>query len=98
MKRNFLNLKRFEMLCFKYCFKYFFKIFKLTLTEFKILCELLKSRGNVLSRDQLREMALGKINVSDRTIDVHMASLRKKISNYASWIKTVRGVGYRFEE
>lgn len=68
----------------------------LTLTEFRILTELLKSQGSVLSRDQLREKALGNFNVTDRTIDVHMASLRKKLDSYSASIHTVRGVGYRY--
>ncbi len=67
----------------------------LTLTEFKILCELLKQSGQVLSRDRLRERALGNLNVTDRTIDVHMASLRKKLEDMGDAIETVRGVGYR---
>jgi DNA-binding response OmpR family regulator len=68
----------------------------LTLTEFRILSELLKSQGSVLSRDQLREKALGNFNVTDRTIDVHMASLRKKLDYYSNDIHTIRGVGYRY--
>ncbi|MES2856737.1 MAG: response regulator transcription factor, partial [Bdellovibrionota bacterium] len=44
----------------------------LTLTEFKILGELLKQSGQVLTREKLRERALGNLNVTDRTIDVHM--------------------------
>lgn len=68
----------------------------LTLTEFKILGELLKRKGQVLSRDRLRQTALGNLNVTDRTIDVHMASLRKKLERCADCIQTVRGVGYRF--
>ncbi len=67
----------------------------LTLTEFKILCELIKQSGQVLSRDSLRERALGNLNVTDRTIDVHMASLRKKLAHMGDSIETVRGVGYR---
>lgn len=67
----------------------------LTLTEFKILCELLKQSGQVLTRDNLREKALGNLNVTDRTIDVHMASLRKKLNGMGDKIETVRGVGYR---
>jgi DNA-binding response OmpR family regulator len=69
----------------------------LTLTEFRILTELVKNDGAVLSRDDLRERALGNLNVTDRTIDVHMASLRKKLPRHGSRIGTVRGVGYRFE-
>lgn len=68
----------------------------LTLTEFRILSELLKQKGQVLSRDRLRQTALGNLNVTDRTIDVHMASLRKKLVRFADSIETVRGVGYRF--
>jgi len=68
----------------------------LTLTEYRILVELVRGHGQVLSRDQLRETALGNLNVTDRTIDVHMASLRKKLSPLANSFQTVRGVGYRF--
>ncbi len=67
----------------------------LTLTEFKILSELLRQSGQVLTRDRLREKALGNLNVTDRTIDVHMASLRKKLTDMGDKIETVRGVGYR---
>jgi DNA-binding response OmpR family regulator len=70
----------------------------LTLTEFKILGELLKQTGQVLTREKLRERALGNLNVTDRTIDVHMASLRKKLGPVGDQIETVRGVGYRFSD
>jgi len=70
----------------------------LTLTEFKILSELLKQSGQVLTREKLRERALGNLNVTDRTIDVHMASLRKKLGTIGNQIETVRGVGYRFTD
>lgn len=70
----------------------------LTLTEFKILSELLKQSGQVLTRERLRERALGNLNVTDRTIDVHMASLRKKLGDVGNKIETVRGVGYRFAD
>jgi two-component system phosphate regulon response regulator PhoB len=70
----------------------------LTLTEFKILGELLKQSGQVLTREKLRERALGNLNVTDRTIDVHMASLRKKLGGIGHQIETVRGVGYRFSD
>lgn len=70
----------------------------LTLTEFKILAELLKQSGQVLTREKLRERALGNLNVTDRTIDVHMASLRKKLGETGNRIETVRGVGYRYAD
>ncbi len=68
---------------------------QLTLTEFKILRELLRQMDHVLTREQLRERALESVNVTDRTIDVHMASLRKKLGLVGDTIETVRGVGYR---
>ncbi|MDX9731700.1 MAG: response regulator transcription factor [Bdellovibrionales bacterium] len=68
---------------------------QLTLTEFKILRELLRQVDQVLTREQLRERALESVNVTDRTIDVHMASLRKKLGPIGDTIETVRGVGYR---
>jgi DNA-binding response OmpR family regulator len=71
---------------------------QLTLTEFKILSELLRQSGQVLTRERLRERALGNLNVTDRTIDVHMASLRKKLGEVGTKIETVRGVGYRFAD
>ncbi len=68
----------------------------LTLTEFRILGELLREQGQVLSRERLRERALGNLSVTDRTIDVHIASLRRKLLSLGDSIATVRGVGYRF--
>ncbi len=68
----------------------------LTLTEFKLLGELLVSAGKVISRDHLRDKVLSRMGTTDRTIDVHMAALRKKLGNRGRDIQTVRGVGYRF--
>ena len=71
----------------------------LTLTEFNILRELLSHCGSVLSRNHLMDKAIGSdIIVTDRTIDVHVAALRKKLGTYGDFIETVRGVGYRFKE
>lgn len=69
----------------------------LTLTEFKILKIMIQNQGRVLTRDQLMDLVVGKETVvTDRTIDVHMASLRKKI--IYPYIETVRGMGYRFQD
>ena len=68
----------------------------LTLVEFKILSELLRERGKVLTRDKLKRRALGNLSVTDRTVDVHMAAIRKKLVSKGQSIQTVRGVGYRF--
>lgn len=69
----------------------------LTLTEFKILGQLVRQTGEVLTRDKLRERVLDNLNVTDRTIDVHMAALRKKLGGMGNKIETVRGIGYRFD-
>ena len=71
----------------------------LTATEFRLLQMLAKHPGRVYSRSELIEGALGReIAVVDRTIDVHIASLRKKFGDYGDRIETVRGFGYRFKE
>ncbi len=67
----------------------------LTKTEFNILCELARAKGRVLTRNQLVERAIGDAYVADRTIDVHLASLRNKLGDARDLIETVRGVGYR---
>jgi two-component system phosphate regulon response regulator PhoB len=69
---------------------------KLTLTEFRLLTALLQASGRVLSRQALMARAMGPgVMVTERTIDVHMTAIRKKLGDHASLIKTVRGVGYR---
>ncbi|MDX2147532.1 MAG: response regulator transcription factor [Planctomycetota bacterium] len=69
---------------------------KLTLTEFRLLAALVSGGGRVLSRSSLMTKAMGPgVTVTERTIDVHMTSIRKKLGDYAGMIKTVRGVGYR---
>lgn len=67
----------------------------LTLTEFHLLQDLLAHLDSVRTREQIRSQSLSDHFISDRTIDVHMASLRKKLGEYGRRIKTVRGVGFR---
>jgi two-component system phosphate regulon response regulator PhoB len=68
----------------------------LTLTEFRLLSALAAARGRVLTRNQLIDQAIGMdAVVTDRTIDVHLTSLRRKLGNARKILKTVRGVGYR---
>ena len=68
----------------------------LTVTEFRLLAALVAARGRVLTRHQLVDQAISlRAVVADRTIDVHLASLRKKLGPARSLIQTVRGVGYR---
>jgi len=75
------------------------KYIAITLSEFGILRRLLMNRGKVLSRNQLLDdVQNDDAFIVDRNIDVHIASLRKKLGPNFNWIETVRGVGYRFKE
>jgi two-component system, OmpR family, alkaline phosphatase synthesis response regulator PhoP len=75
------------------------KIIAITLSEFGILKRLLTNRGKVLTRNQLLDdIHNDDAFIVDRNIDVHIASLRKKLGPNFDWIETVRGVGYRFRE
>lgn len=67
----------------------------LTLTEFKALECLLKSRGQVIPRADLANHALGTTNVTMRSVDVHICSLRKKLRESECVIESVRGRGYK---
>ncbi len=75
------------------------KIITLTLSEFGILRRLLTYRGKVLTRNQLLDDIHNDDSfIVDRNIDVHIASLRKKLGPNFDYIETVRGIGYRFRE
>ncbi|HHT9120314.1 MAG TPA: response regulator transcription factor [Candidatus Hypogeohydataceae bacterium YC41] len=72
---------------------------QLTRMEFDLLKFLAGRAGRVLTRNQIMDGILGEDAVIiDRAIDVHIASLRKKLGEYGSRIVTVRGVGYKFKE
>jgi two-component system, OmpR family, alkaline phosphatase synthesis response regulator PhoP len=75
------------------------KSIPLTLSEFGILRRLLFNRGKVLTRNQLLDdVQNDDAFIIDRNIDVHIASLRKKLGPNFDGIETVRGVGYRFKD
>ena len=70
----------------------------LTPTEFAVLAFLVERRGRAVSRTVLAEQALASLEEPDaRTVDSHVARLRKKLGAGASAIATVWGIGYRFE-
>jgi DNA-binding response OmpR family regulator len=70
----------------------------LTTLEFAILTALLKSKGRVKTRERLiEEVSERRFDIFDRSIDVHVSSLRKKLHDDAKnphFIKTIRGIGY----
>lgn len=70
---------------------------ELTTTEFDLLLLLIESAGRVLSRDYLLDRMAGRESTPfDRSIDMHVSHLRKKLGAEPPRIRTVRGVGYQF--
>ena len=64
--------------------------------EFELLALLMSKSGNVFLRDEIMDKVWGnEVVVGDRTIDVHIRKLRKKLGD--QYIQTVKGVGYKFE-
>jgi DNA-binding response OmpR family regulator len=71
----------------------------LTLSEFNLISFLASKKGWVFTRGQIVDAIRGEnYAVTERSVDVFIAGLRKKLKNHASLIETVRGVGYRFKE
>jgi two-component system phosphate regulon response regulator PhoB len=72
---------------------------ELTLTEFKLLGELMTNRDRVRSRETLLNNVWGySFDGYERTVDTHVQRLRRKLGNYGKMIKTVRGIGYMIKE
>jgi len=72
---------------------------ELTPTEFRLLETLLQQAGRAFTRGELMDCAISQHTVVlERTIDVHVKSLRQKMGESAPLIETVRGIGYRFRE
>lgn len=75
------------------------QVVPVTPTELRLLHHLVRNRGRVFTRAQLLDKAVGPdVVVIDRNIDVHVATLRKKLDDYGDRIATIRGVGYKFAE
>jgi two-component system response regulator CpxR len=76
------------------------EVVELTSVEFSLLEELLRSAGKAVPRDELAQTALGrKLSAYDRSIDVHMSNLRRKLGHRVGTmerIKNIRGVGYMY--
>lgn len=73
---------------------------RLTTTEFNLLLFLASRPGRAFTRNELIDGAIGTdAVVTDRTIDAHVAAIRRKLGQEAAqWIETIRGYGYRFRE
>jgi two-component system phosphate regulon response regulator PhoB len=72
---------------------------ELTYTEFQVLFNLARRPGWVFTRSQIVDAVRGNdYPVTDRSVDVQIVGLRKKLGEHGKYIETVRGVGYRFRE
>ncbi|WP_461831548.1 response regulator transcription factor [Aquifex sp.] len=70
-----------------------------TPAEFKILSLLMENYGKVLSRERIIESLWGfDRETGERAVDVHIKHIRDKLGKYRSYVKTVRGAGYKFEK
>ena len=70
---------------------------ELTALEFKLLNQLVETRGRVQSRDQLLTDVWGySAEVTTRTVDTHIKRLRNKLGSMGKYVQTIRGVGYKF--
>lgn len=71
----------------------------LTALEMRVLIALARRPGLVLTRYQIVDASQGEgVGVTDRSVDVHIVSLRRKLGACGPLIETVRGIGYRFKE
>jgi len=71
----------------------------LTPTEFRLISVLASRPGRVFTRDQLITRVLGdEVVVTERNVDVHVRSVRKKLGEARELVETIRGIGYRFRE
>jgi two-component system phosphate regulon response regulator PhoB len=71
----------------------------MTSTEFKVLQLLASQAGRVFTRYQIVDAVHGEdYPVTDRSVDVQIVGLRKKLGEAGRFVETVRGIGYRFKE
>lgn len=74
-------------------------VIPLTFTEFELLDYLMTNRGLALSRDRILDNVWKYDYEGDaRTVDTHVKKLRSKLGEAGEYIKTIRGIGYKFEE
>ncbi len=75
------------------------KSVELTYKEFELLYALMENKGRVLSRDVLMDRVWGsEFDGENRTVDVHVRTLRAKLGDAGEYIRTVRGIGYKIGE
>jgi len=70
---------------------------ELTPIEFQLLYLLLKNQGRIYTRENILDAVWKEVNVTERTVDVHITRLRKKLGPYEKYLITRKGYGYCFE-
>jgi two-component system phosphate regulon response regulator PhoB len=74
------------------------ELLQLTLTEFRLLSDMVRNAGRVRTREALMTEVWGyDSQAMSRTVDTHVRRLRKKLGPAAPWLGTIRGVGYRIK-
>ena len=95
-QKNQLEMHGIEIDRTNHVVKYLGNELELTPTEFRLLWTMMSQPGRPFSRNELMETSRGEdANSLERTIDVHVRALRKKLGETNEIIETVRGVGYR---
>jgi len=98
-KATLLQYKGVELNPEQYSLKVDSEEIKLTKTELNILSLFMENPGKIFTRDNIINSVRGHdVFVVDRTIDVHIMNLRKKLGDYKNIITTFSGVGYGFKE
>lgn len=94
---NIFEKNGLKLDCDTYKVKVDEEMLETTLMEFNILKELFKANGKTLTREELIHRISGTTAVTNRTVDVHICSIRKKLNLHGKNIETIRGVGYRLQ-
>ncbi len=96
---NVLRLGELEIFPDKVLVRVHAEEVELTTTEFKILEALMRKKGRIFTRSQILDL-LGDDRqfVLDRTVDVHILNIRRKLGEYGRIIQTIRGIGYKIVE
>tara|TARA_A100001037_G_scaffold82973_1_gene74970 strand:+ start:116 stop:778 length:663 start_codon:yes stop_codon:yes gene_type:complete len=91
---SYIKISDIEIDQEKHLLLYKKKEIHLSRKSFSLLYYLMTMPGKVFSRDDILSEIWGNVNVTDRTIDVHIRKIREKIGD--RYIKTIKGVGYKF--
>lgn len=98
-ERQFVKIEEMCIDTIKKTLKISNNLIKLTKKEYDILLLLISKNGNLLSRDEILDKVWQEDSyVSSRTVDVHIARLRKKLEQYGSYIRNRSGFGYCFSK